>query len=148
MELKALKAVVASSDKTIPKKYANRNNKKLATLVISMVEKGQMASAVVEPSLRKQEDWGLVTFTNLLPSLKRGGVYDETTCVEFHRLLVTTLLAYGYALDTLNKHQQGSEGIAQKYNQLSFAPASSGRSLVYYADHEYYKFCNCENIVG
>jgi hypothetical protein len=115
IQLKALTAVVASSEKAIPKKYANRNNKELAALVISMVEKGQMASAVVEPCLRIQKAWGPVTFTNLLPSLKKGGVYDETTCVEFHRLLVTTLLAYGYALNAL---YQGSEGIARKYNQL------------------------------
>jgi hypothetical protein len=127
--LEGLKDTVASSDKGIPKKYANRNNKELAALVISMVEKGQMASAVVEPCLRMKENWGPVTFTNLLPSLKRGGVYDETTCVEFHRLLVTTLLAYGYALNALNEHQQGSEGIAQKYNQV-FICASLLRQIV------------------
>jgi hypothetical protein len=85
-----LKDTVASSDKAIPKKYTNQNNKELAALVISMVEKGQMASAVVEPCLHMKENWGPVTFTNLLPSLKRGGVYDETTCVEFHQLLVTS----------------------------------------------------------
>ena len=129
MGLKGLKDTVASSDKTIPKKYANRNNKELAAMVISMVEKGQMASAVVEPCLRMKEDWGPVMFTNLLPSLKRGGVYDEIMCVEFHRLLITTLLAYGYALDALNEHQQGSEGIAQKYNQL-FICASLLRQIV------------------
>ena len=129
MGLKGLKDTVASSDKTIPKKYANRNNKELAAMVISMVEKGQMASAVVEPCLRMKEDWGPVMFTNLLPSLKRGGVYDEIMCVEFHRLLVTTLLAYGYALNALNEHQQGSEGIAQKYNQV-FICASLLRQIV------------------
>jgi hypothetical protein len=112
IQLQALTSAVA---KAIPNKYANRNNRELAALVISMVEKGQMASAVVEPCLRIQKAWGPVTFTNLLPSLKKGGIYDETTCVEFHRLLVTTLLAYGYALNAL---YQGSEGIARKYNQL------------------------------
>ena len=129
IQVKVLKAAAASSDKAIPKKYAHWNNKELAALVISMVEKGQMASAVVEPCLRKQEDWGPVTFTNLLPSLKKGGVYNETTCVEFRWLLVTTLLAYGYALEALNEHQQGSEGIAWKYNQL-FVCASLLRQIV------------------
>jgi hypothetical protein len=73
------------------------------------MEKGQMASVIM-----KSEQ-----LTNLAASFKGGdGVYDETTCIEFHRLLVATLLAYGRALFTLSKHQEGSGNIVEKYNRV------------------------------
>ena len=118
VNLKQLGDVLASNHKTLPEKYTKRNNKELARLVISMVENGQMASAIVEPCQRAKEDWGPVVLTNLVASLRAGGTYNETTYIEFHRLLLSTLLAYGYALSALDGRQWGEEGLVQEYTRV------------------------------
>ena len=45
-----------------------------------------------------------------------GGTYDVTTCIAFHWLLLTTLLAYGFALFALDSKDE--EDVALKYKQL------------------------------
>jgi hypothetical protein len=111
-----LRYEVASPSAPMPKKYVNRNNAELAVLVTSMVEKGQMASVIMErcgrPEFRSEQ------LTNLVASFRVGGIYDETTCVEFHRLLLATLLAYGHALIALKERSEGMESIAHKYDRV------------------------------
>lgn len=118
VNLEELKDAVASSHETLPEKYTKRDNKELARLVVSMVENGQMASAIVEPCQRAKEDWGPVVLTNLVASLRDGGTYNETTYIEFHRLLLSTLLAYGYAINALDGRQWGKEGLVQEYTRV------------------------------
>jgi hypothetical protein len=101
---------------TIPPEYAMRNNEDLAALVISMVEKGQMASVIMERC--GQPEWRSERLNNLVASFREGGVYNENTSIEFQRLLVATLLAYGHALIALGAHEGGPDSIAQKYEQV------------------------------
>lgn len=58
--------------------------------------------------------------TNLLTACKRlvddNGerphlLYDQNTCIEFHQLLVATLLAYGKALDALEAGKAGNQNV-------------------------------------
>jgi hypothetical protein len=107
-----------SSSNEVPKKYRsrNRNNNKFAALVISMVENGLMESAIMKRC--GKEGWSLEQLTSLVESFRavQGGTYDATTCVAFHRLLLATLLAYGFALFALDSKDE--KDVAPKYEQL------------------------------
>ena len=87
--------------------HRNRHNIDLARIVLSMANKGQIRSLIMEPCGRPE--WRSERLTNLLSTFtqlkhqtaQHHEMYNLNTCVEFHRLLVATLLAYGRALSTL-----------------------------------------------
>jgi hypothetical protein len=112
--------------KTFPAKYAHRNNNELGMLVIWMVESGLMASVVMEPSGKL---WDQQLLTDLATLFETGGDYNETTCANFHRLLIATLLAYGHALIALGSHKGESATFNEKYHHV-FICASLLRQLV------------------
>jgi hypothetical protein len=81
-----------------------------------MVDKGQLAGIIMEEC--GKPEWRSERLNNLVSSFREGGVYNENTCIEFQRLLVATLLAYGHALIALGAHEGGPDGIAQKYERV------------------------------
>ena len=115
--------ITASSDprKDIP----NRYNWGLAGLVLMMVESGMMERFVLGPCGRPE--WRSEQFTNLVAAFSKlkepdasklhGHMYDTTTCVEFHRLLLATLLAYGHTLCAL-KNAEGTADLVQLCQQV------------------------------
>src|SRR5882762_931034 len=105
-------------DKLKPKaSYAphrNRHNHDLARIVLSMADKGQIRSLIMEPCGRPE--WHSERLTNLLSTFtqlkhqtpQHHEMYNVNTCIEFHRLLLATLLAYGKALSTLRLNKDGA----------------------------------------
>ena len=105
-------------DKLEPKasyaRHRNRHNHDLARIVLSMADKGQIGSLIMEPCRRFEwhSEWLinlLSTFTQLNhQTIQHHEMYNLNTCVEFHRLLVATLFAYGKALSTLRDKKDGA----------------------------------------
>jgi hypothetical protein len=97
--------------------HHNRHNKDLARIVLSMAAKGQIGSLIMEPCGRSE--WRSERLTNLLSTFaqlkhqtpQHHEMYNLNTCVEFHRLLLATLLAYGKALATLRGKRDGASFI-------------------------------------
>ena len=90
----------------------NRHNHDLARILLSMDEKDQVRSLIMEPC--GKSEWRSERLTNLLSTFtqlehqtsQHHEMYNLNTCVEFHRLLVATLLAYGIALSTLRDNKE------------------------------------------
>lgn len=110
---------------SFPAAHGNRNNNELARLVNWMVGNGLMASVIMDPS---RKPWDQQLLTDLATLFENGGDYNKTTCADFHRLLVATLLAYGHALIALCEHQGEPETFDQKYQHV-FICASLLRQL-------------------
>jgi len=126
---------VFSSYVTPPQSTAapNRSNFALGSMLIGMERDGQIESFIMEPcghpELRSEKLTKLVgAFREVIsesgkidlpPQKDWLGVYNETTCFEFHQLLIATLLAYGKGLDAL-KEVDGKTGkdLAPKYQQV------------------------------
>jgi hypothetical protein len=80
-----------------------------------MVKNGAMERFILGPCGRSE--WHSEQFTNLVAAFSKlkepdaselhGHMYDTTTCVKFHRLLLATLLAYGHTLCAL-KNAEGT----------------------------------------
>jgi hypothetical protein len=90
----------------------NRHNHDLARVLLSMDKKDQIRSLIMEPC--GKSEWRSERLTNLLSTFtqlehqdpQHHEMYNLNTCVEFHRLLVATLLAYGKALSTLRDNKK------------------------------------------
>jgi hypothetical protein len=73
------------------------------------VKAGMMRNVIMEKCGRPE--WRSEKLTNLVATFKQLGgsgtpiqhdqMYNATTCIEFHRLLLATLLAYGHTLCAL-----------------------------------------------
>jgi hypothetical protein len=117
------KLITASSD--LRKDIPNRDNWGLAGLVLMMVESGRMERFILGPCGRSE--WRSEQFTNLVAAFSKlkepdaselhSHMYGTTTCVEFHRLLLATLLAYGHALCAL-KNAEGTADLVQLCQQV------------------------------
>ncbi|KIM74963.1 hypothetical protein PILCRDRAFT_14027 [Piloderma croceum F 1598] len=89
--------------------HPNRSNHDLARIVLIMVKRGVMESMIMKAC--GKPSWSSEQLTNLVAmftQLKEPGtpqqhdyMYGPTTCIEFHRLLLATLLAFGKALFAL-----------------------------------------------
>jgi hypothetical protein len=74
-----------------------------------------------------RSEWRSEQFTNLVAAFSKlndpdaselhGYIYDTTTCVEFHRLLLATLLAYGHTLCAL-KNAEGTANLVRLCQQV------------------------------
>jgi len=90
----------------------SRDNYDLARIVLMMSDQGRMASFIMEPCGRPQWrserlDNLVATFRSAMHSARHQDMYNSNTCIEFHRLLVATLLSYGKALSTLHTALDG-----------------------------------------
>ena len=85
--------------------FPNRNNRGLARSMLRLVADERIGHYIMKPSRRSE--WVSETFTNLVTAFRSAGKtddhshYNASTCVEFHRLLIATLLVYGRALCAL-----------------------------------------------
>jgi hypothetical protein len=81
-----------------------------------MADNGLMESVIMKRC--GKEGWSSEQLTSLVESFRavQGGTYDATTCLAFHRLLLATLLAYGFALFAFVNND--GEDVAPKYEQL------------------------------
>lgn len=93
--------------------YPDCHNEDLGELVLNMVRSGQMEKAIMEECGRSDCH---SAFTNLVatfeslqlnPSQTHDAMYNIDTCVEFHWLLLATLLTYGKGLCVLSKPVHG-----------------------------------------
>ena len=108
-----LREASSNLNKPIP----NRHNWDLAVLVVEMVESGKMEKYILGPCRRSE--WRSEQFTNLVAAFSKlkepdapelhDYMYDVTTRVEFHRLLLATLLAYGHTLCTLKNAESTAD---------------------------------------
>ena len=93
-----------------PSLHPNRSNHGLASIVLEMVDRGAMESMIMKAC--GKPSWSSERLTNLVAVFEQltepdapeqhGYMYGPTTCIEFHRLLLATLLAFGNALSALN----------------------------------------------
>jgi hypothetical protein len=103
----------------------NQYNWGLAGLVLKMVKNGAMERFILGPCGRSE--WRSEQFTNLVAAFSKlkepdaselhGHMYDTTTCVEFHRLLLAILLAYGHTLCAL-KNAEGTADLVRLCKQV------------------------------
>jgi hypothetical protein len=119
-----------ATEPVLSQSTAKRYNFALGALVVGMEDAGQIESVIMKPCGRPE--FHSERLTNLVaafretrvlgPSQPRDdglGEYGKSTCVEFHRLFVATLLSYGRHLEAL-QHTDEMNGMdrAQKYEQV------------------------------